>query len=824
MDEFALDRTGLDGFLISMEFGPGGRISQLWASDPASPDPGEQFQFCAANLPMGEESASDYLPGTLLIGARTHPEEPFVLVRNNGASDPDGDAEDEDGEGAFFEYDLGFLEELSATGRFYEMDDSPTVAWDIVLTNKSRRSVEIGELAFPFAFNTPLVAGGRTDTALRELAKERVALHKFLGGEASYLLATRLGGAGGGLLVTPAPGTSWEFATHVPSSLTTDWDWEGVPVVYVHSRAAAEREDWGEWTGEHTATVLEPGETRTYGIRFTAIPSGIEPPVVPGHPTFRPFPGAVAPADVGIGIEVTGVTPARFTSTDPGELETDADENGGFLFVRPVEPGPVRIGMVDTEDGESELHLLFTPPIRDLVEARAAFVTERQLVRSGPLEGAFAPFDLVDERPLTDPGAFESPFGIEAGLSEAIFLAEKNRVMPVAEEREALLRFLDGWIPRKVQNPGDGTVASRLPDFDGVAFDTSRPDTYALLAYLQLLMDRPEAAARTLAAMGERASLEAGRPIPFLGVATALHPDPPEAALARRRRIASRRYPFAGAGAWTLRGWDEVIEAAESEGREDLLVRAVRALSASRSVAPSWWRYGSDKEASDPSDLGPYLADRGERCLTPTSAINSAALLEVFFRRPRPMPEALIRASFGGLLSPWALVRSDGAAGDGFGPDPGSKNFGIGASSGRIGLALAAYLRVASATVATAPGGPQPFLCHLDAEERNGRERITIAPWDGLGREVRARAFGLRVVARGARIVSIAFPPDKSTLDVTLADPFGEDRTLVVEGLWGVRARISDAGSGESRIIEADRGVFSVAVPSSPTTLTLSIV
>ena len=38
-------RADLTGSLISMEFGPGGRIVQLWASDPSLPEEGEEFQF-----------------------------------------------------------------------------------------------------------------------------------------------------------------------------------------------------------------------------------------------------------------------------------------------------------------------------------------------------------------------------------------------------------------------------------------------------------------------------------------------------------------------------------------------------------------------------------------------------------------------------------------------------------------------------------------------------------------------------------------------------------------------------------------------------------
>ena len=73
MDSFESERTDLTGSLVTLEFGNGGRVTQLWASDPALPDEGEEFQFVLPPIQFGEENSDDYLPGTILIGARIDP-------------------------------------------------------------------------------------------------------------------------------------------------------------------------------------------------------------------------------------------------------------------------------------------------------------------------------------------------------------------------------------------------------------------------------------------------------------------------------------------------------------------------------------------------------------------------------------------------------------------------------------------------------------------------------------------------------------------------------------------------------------------------------
>src|SRR3954468_4312811 len=117
MDDFSLERPELSGSLIPMEFGLGGRIQQLWASDPNLPDQNEEFQFVISPLNLGEEFAEDYFPGTVLLGARINADDPWMLSRNGDASIPEYL---EDPSKVAFEYEFPLLPEIQAIGRFYE--------------------------------------------------------------------------------------------------------------------------------------------------------------------------------------------------------------------------------------------------------------------------------------------------------------------------------------------------------------------------------------------------------------------------------------------------------------------------------------------------------------------------------------------------------------------------------------------------------------------------------------------------------------------------------------------------------------------------------
>lgn len=841
MDDFALDRPELTGSLISMEFGTGGRIQQLWGADPNLPENSEEFQFVLPPVALGEEFSEDYNPGTILIGARLSPEDPWILSRNAEAQVL-GDGEDPGT--VEFRYEFSLLPEIDAVGRYYEIPGAiPQIAWDLELTNRGRNSIEIGELAFPLALNNLYEGHARTEEGAREMLLDRVFVHKFLGGAASYVFAQRMTADPPSLLITPGEQTRWEFFNHVPSSLITPYRWEGIPVVYIHSRAALEREGWPEWFNGHTSVVYEPGESHRYSMRF--IPTvrggfdGLHQTLTSvGRPSIKLYPAAVVPCEVGVAIEVGGATPTQFASTSEAELETDSDEEGGFCFLRPEETGVVRVSFEDTDGRTSDAHVLFIEPIEDLIQKRAKWILEHQIHddSASNLHRAILVTNIFDEERMTDPEDYATPFGVECSLADALFLAEKNTIFPVRAEVAALDEYLREFVQDDLQNPGDGSVGSAFSDAHSIAMNLGRANVYGLVLNLYHVMSRiaagygetsqtPEAylerAARTALAMFRNGAPNVWRSVglPILSnlkelvadlVAydrTALAEELDRRVRARHRHLVEFSTPSFGESTWSADVFSEVFAAARSLDAPSKQEQTLRLAFAGRSLAPSWWWYGSDKRWLDDADVPhPAMEDKGELCLGPTGPANSLMLFEALDRDVPTLPDAAIRLAFGGMLGVWALVRSDGAGSMGFCPDAASRQYGTSALTGDLGLGLYTYLRGVAGYVLPGRNGVTTFGCRLDVHPGARGDRYTVTPWDGVGRRIVVRQLGLEASVRFARIRSFSFDARKRWSEIRLHNPADKDliAQIEVKGLWGTRFDVGGVETqGEDGVLSA---------------------
>jgi len=147
-----------------------------------------------------------------------------------------------------------------------------------------------------------------------------------------------------------------------------------------------------------------------------------------------------------------------------------------------------------------------------------------------------------------------------------------------------------------------------------------------------------------------------------------------------------------------------------------------------------------------------------------------------------------LRLAFGGLLSVWALVRADGAGSMGFCPDAASKQFGMSALSGDLGIGLFAYLRHASSYVLpTRNSGVITFGCHFEIETKQDREVYIVKPWDGVARRIVVRQIGMQVKASFGQIREFRFDSRKRWAQATIKNPIDKDAKcdLVVQGMWG---------------------------------------
>ncbi|MCW5936144.1 MAG: hypothetical protein KIT11_02410 [Fimbriimonadaceae bacterium] len=839
MDPFDDDRSELTGSLISLEFGNGGRVSQLWASDPALPEESEEFQFVLPPLQFGEESSDDYLPGTILIGARTDPDQPWMLSRNQNAQHlVPSDDEEPDQSAVSFEYEFPFIEQIAASGKWFELRTPyPQIVWELEIRNKGWMTIEIGELGFPLAFNNFYDGFGWSDDQLRRLWQSRVYVHKFIGGAASWVFAERMTAETPGLLVFPGPGTGWEFASHVRSSLNTPFQWEGIPVVYAYSKATIEREEWPSWTNEHTSLILEPGDRHVLQMRFVPTESdkqeGVHQTLVAcGKPSIRLLPSAVAPRDVGIALEVSGAAPREFHVTKDAQVEVDTDEESAFCFVRPRENGPVRVSFLDNHGALCHAHLMFTEPIAELIHRRAAYIAEHQTVRTpgSTLDGAIVLTNIKRNEPVVDPKEYLESSGLECSLADALFLAEKNSLYPDRAQIDVLNRYVSEFLQDDVQNPGDHSVGSVL-DEAGLASHFGRPLSYPHVfnlyhAFYRIAVSYGETALEpreylrsaylTALSMFQQGWRLYVRTVGVLGYARIyelladMEAEGMDEEADRLREhvefkaneLMKLTYPYAGESVMDTGGLEEVFEAAKYLANDEHLERTVRCAFAARSLSPSWWWYGSDKRCWDGADSSPLAAmvDRGETCLAHTTIPNSLVFFGLMDRDYLALPEAYMRMAFGGMMGPWALVRRDGAASMCYCPDLASRHAGYNSMTGGSGLGYFHYLRaVASYVLPNRATGLYTFGCHFEADE----EAYTVRPWDGVGRRIVLRQIGAEFRLSFGRCEELKLDVRKRWFEARIWNPSDKDVTakLTISGLWGRNVAIQGAA------VEAPDGV-----------------
>lgn len=831
MDSFPEDRHELTGSLISMEFGQGGRIVQLWAADPSLPEEGEEFQFILPPLPFGEENAEDLYPGTILIGARTSPDEPWIFARNSNAQGlfPFDEEIGFDGSGVSFEYELPLIPEIQAIGKFYEVPGPfPQIVWEVEIRNRGKISVEVGELGFPLALNTFYDGFGWNDEQLKKLWNSRLYVHKYIGGAASYVYAQRMTSEPPGLLIFPGDDRGWEFYGSVQSSLSTPHQWEGIPVVYAYSRATIEREGWPGWWNEHTSLILEPGDSRKFELRFVPADRDRVDGVMAimaacKRPAIRLLPGAVAPVDVGIAIEVSGAVPSRWFVSREAEIQTDADDSGGFCFIKPREPGRIRVSFEDSTGRLSHLHLMFTEPIDQLIKKRASYILNHQRVvdPESPLHHAFVLTNCVKDERVTEGEEYVGASGIECAFADALFLAEKNTIYPERAEIAALDAFIQDFLLDDLQNPGDMSVGSVLGEGGAVGSYAGRPLTYPSIFSLYHAMYRiantygetkhkPEEylqrSAATAMAMFKFGWRHYVRTVGILGYARIYDIiDDLEAAglqdwveklepfiTAKAEELVKLQYPYAGESVLDTGGFEEVFGAALELNDDEHLERTMRCAFAARSLAPSWWWYGSDKRSWDGADSTPLeaLLDRGEACLAHTTIPNALIFFQALDRDYLALPDVYMRLAFGGMLGPWALVRNDGAASMTYCPDLSSKHFGYNAFTGASGLGYFHYLRgVGAYVLPSGELGTYTFGCHYESD--GGMHKVR--PWDGVGRRVVLRQIGAEFEVSFGRIMEVSLDHRKRSFTIQVQNP--SDKAVAcrlrVKGMWGSQLMIA---------------------------------
>lgn len=843
--------TELTTDLLAMEFVEGGRIAQLWVSDPDLPEDREEFQFCLGPLKFGEETSADYLPGTILIGARTHPSEPWLFARNEFAEVLD---EYEFESPAAFEYDFPVIPELRVTGIYRERQGKvPYIEWELTIYNRSNKTVEIGELAFPFAFNNFYEGFSSTNSDLEKLWQSRVAIHQAIGLNSSWIFAQRLIGTGPGLVVFPIGRTAWELFHHLPATLRTPFHWEGIPIVYVHSIAAIEREGWPQWSNDHSSVKIDPGQSQIYKIGFAPVSTGghdrlTRTLMACGKSGFRLLPAAVSPANIGIGIEFVTHEPVHFdvSPTETVQVNADQDESGGYAWISSQFPTETKVTCFSQSELKSIFHLKLIDRIDNLIKKRATYIATKQFFnRQGhSLDGAVLVVNRKTAQPIVD---VRDPMGsgsYEGGLTDAWFLAEKNTLYPDIEQIELLDHYIEDFLLVRLQNPSDMTVGFIMTSEDGVGFDFGRPYHYPHLINLYEAMYRIaryvgktkepplwylRQSYLTAIAMFEQTrqnQLQTTGIAGFRRIHDLMHDLWSEEMVdeyeilselvqSRNEILLNKNFPFSGETVYDTAGFEDVYCAAKDESDWEMCERVMRCTFALKGLSNSWWWYGSDKRFWDGIESAPYrtFGDKGETCLHYPTLTNALVFFETLDRDYHRLPEAYLRMAFGAMLGPWALVHEDGSASMCFCPDLASAHYGYNDYTGDVGCSLAHYLRCVSAYVL--PGrevGFYTFGCTYEFE----RGVHIVKPWDGVGRRIILRQINATFEINFGCIKLLKLDEKKRWFELKVENPHSEPVPIVIDvtGLWGRNIAI------EGGVFSSQNGKWKIPCELKPSTTT----
>ena len=332
------------------------------------------------------------------------------------------------------------------------------------LKNKTNQTIQVGALGIPMVFNNVL-----TDRSLEEAHAKCSFYDPYIGEDAGYLQVTRLNGHGPVLLVVPEVKTPFEAynpildkpgswgAAPVFTDPTPRWiTFEGFYEWMVHSAAYAENEWKGvqEWNPA-TMLTLEPGESKTYGLRFLASPSirGIEQTLTQnGRPVVVGVPGYVLPTDLDARLFLKYSKAVKSISVEPKTalaISPLATTPGGWkaYAVRGKTWGRSRLTITYQDGSVQTVHYFVTKPETEVVADMGHFLTTRQWYVDPNDPFQRGPSVMTYDREtnqvvMQDSRAWVAGLGDEGGGGGWISAMMKQMVEPNEEELGKLLQFV----------------------------------------------------------------------------------------------------------------------------------------------------------------------------------------------------------------------------------------------------------------------------------------------------------------------------------------------------------------------------------------------
>jgi hypothetical protein len=315
------------------------------------------------------------------------------------------------------------------------------------LTNTTGQSVQIGALGLPMIFNNII-----SRRSLEEAHEMCSFFDPYMGQDGGYLQVTRLNGRGPALVVVPDGATPFEAYRPLDEPMRSMQTFEGTFEWMAHSLAYAEKE-WvsaDPWNPPSHAE-LEPGESRTYGVRFLLSPDirSIEDTLAAGNrPVAVGIPGYILPMDLEARLFLKYSDAASKLRIEPeGTLRItpkQPTENGWQAYaVQGEKWGRARLTVAYKNGLEQSIHYYVIKPASEAVKDMGSFLFNEQWfeVPDDPFHRSPAVISYdreANRQVLQDSRVWIAGLGDEGGSGSWVAAAMKQLGMP---ERSELLKF-----------------------------------------------------------------------------------------------------------------------------------------------------------------------------------------------------------------------------------------------------------------------------------------------------------------------------------------------------------------------------------------------
>ncbi|KAF8167585.1 hypothetical protein B0H34DRAFT_23059 [Crassisporium funariophilum] len=341
-----------------------------------------------------------------------------------------------------------------------------------LIKNSQTVPVEIGALGLPLEFNN--IFTDRTAAQTNELCS---LFDPYIGQDGGYVQVTPLLGTLPPLVVLPvgkSPLEGWRFLPESTSAspFYQSQTFEGLYEWQFHTLAYAQNE-WAKVTPWNTPTsaILQPGETRTYGIQFRLAPSirDIEQTVKTANlPVVAGIPGFIVPSDQVAKLFISHSSSVQAISVSPaGALTWTANTNAKTSSWKGYDItahswGRARLSITYADGTLQTVHYYITKAATQVIGDLGSFLTTSQWFNSSSDPFKRSPSVISYDREVNaivqnDPRAWIPGLSDEAGAGSWLAATMKQYAQPNSAEVTKMEQFINQTLWGSLQNP-DGSV------------------------------------------------------------------------------------------------------------------------------------------------------------------------------------------------------------------------------------------------------------------------------------------------------------------------------------------------------------------------------